>query len=407
MTEPSTARAPRRASRAVSGRVVAGVARGLAEHLGLPTWLVRLAFVVLAVSGGVGIVLYAALWVTVPQAEGAASEPKAGRSHGTDGVRLVALAVVALGVVLLLSALGADLLGGVVPPLVIALAGAALVWQQADDGQRSQWTDRAGRAARDTAASTAEAGRWRIVVGVVLVGLGGLALLVGRSGPAAAGQALLTALVLIAGVGLVAFPWGYRRYAEQTEQRRSLIREQERAEIAAHVHDSVLQTLTLIQRNADDADQVMRLARTEERALRSWLYTPTGDADRSLAAALQREAVAVESAYGATIDVVTVGDATIGAPLAALVAASREAMVNAARHGGGSVSVYAEVDEGAVEVFVRDRGEGFRLDEVPADRRGVSESIVGRMTRNGGTAEVVTAPGAGTQVRLRLPRDNP
>ncbi len=391
-----------------SGRIVAGVARGLAEHLRLPTWVVRLAFVVLALSGGVGIVLYAALWVTLPIAEPTAEDtPTSRRSRATDGVRLVALAAVAIGVALLLTSLGIDLLGGIVPPLVLALAGAALVWQQADDAQRARWTDRAGRAARDTAASTAEAGRWRVVVGVVLVGLGGLALLVGRSGPAAAAQALVTALLLVAGIGLVAFPWAYRRYSDQAEQRRSLIREQERAEVAAHVHDSVLQTLTLIQRSADDPEQVLRLARAEERALRSWLYTPTGDADRSLAAALQHEAVRVETTYGATVDVVTVGDVAIDAEVTALVAAGREAMVNAARHGGGVVSVYAEVDDQAVEVFVRDRGEGFRLEDVPADRLGVRESIVGRMTRNGGTAEVESAPGTGTQVRLRLQRPRP
>ena len=233
--------------------------------------------------------------------------------------------------------------------------------------------------------------------------MGGLALLVGRSGPVAAVQALVTALVLMAGVGVVAFPWAYRRYTDQVEQRRALIRETERAELAAHVHDSVLQTLTLIQRNVGDPDQVMRLARAEERALRSWLYTPTGDSERSMSAALQRAAAEVEVSYGATVDVVTVGDAPIDSRVGALVAATREAMVNAARHGGGAVSVFAEVDESVVEVFVRDRGPGFVVDDVPADRRGVRESIVGRMARNGGTAEIVTAPGAGTQVRLRLP----
>lgn len=392
----------RRATRPVSGRIAAGVARGLADHLGLPTWLVRAAFVVLAVSGGVGIVLYAALWMTLPISE-TESDDRPDRDRGADGMRLVLLATAVVGVLLLLAALGVDVLGGMIPPLLLALVGAALVWQQADDTQRSRWASRAGRLAKDTAASTATAGRWRLVVGVTLVGLGGLALLVGRSGPVAAVQALVTALVLMAGVGVVAFPWAYRRYTDQVEQRRALIRETERAELAAHVHDSVLQTLTLIQRNVGDPDQVMRLARAEERALRSWLYTPTGDSERSMSAALQRAAAEVEVSYGATVDVVTVGDAPIDSRVGALVAATREAMVNAARHGGGAVSVFAEVDESVVEVFVRDRGPGFVVDDVPPDRRGVRESIVGRMARNGGTAEIVTAPGAGTQVRLRLP----
>lgn len=393
---------PRRAVRPVSGRIAAGVARGLAEHLRLPVWLVRLAFVVLAVSGGVGVILYAALWITLPISEpapGTSSE----RDRGADGMRLVLLAAVAVGVLLLLAALGVNLLNGVLGPLLLALVGAALVWQQSDDDQRARWTGQAGRLAKDTAASTATAGRWRVVVGTALVGLGGLALLVGRSGPVAAVQALVTALVLLLGVGIVAFPWVYRRYTDQAEQRRALIRETERAELAAHVHDSVLQTLTLIQRNAGDADQVTRLARAEERALRSWLYTPVGDADRSLVAALQKQATDVEATYGATVDVVGVGDAVLDARLVALVAAAREAMVNAARHGGGAVSVYAEVDDAGVEVFVRDRGAGFSLADVPADRRGVRESIIGRMSRNGGAAEVTSSPGAGTQVLLRLP----
>lgn len=395
-----------RATRAGSGRVVAGVCRGVAEHLRLPTWLVRVAFVVLAVAGGVGIVLYAALWVTLPQANAGPVED-ARSSRGSDATRLLALAAVVLGTVLLLAAAGVDLFGGVVAPLVVALAGAALVWQQADKDQRAEWSTRAARAARDTAASTADAGRWRIVVGVALVVLGGAALLVSRSGPVAAAQTALTALLLVAGLALVAFPWAYRRYRQQTEQARALVREQERAEIAAHVHDSVLQTLTLIQRNAGDAGQVQRLARAEERALRSWLYAPAGDPDRTFAAALQWAAGEVEVAYGATVDVVTVGDATVDTAVQAVIAAAREAMVNAARHGGGTVSVYAEVDDETVEVFVRDRGPGFDPDAVAPDRKGIRESIVGRMARNGGSAQISSSAQTGTQVWLRMPRDNP
>jgi signal transduction histidine kinase len=398
----TTTLAPPRAVRPVRGRVVAGVAVGLSEHLRLRVWVVRTVFVVLALAGGIGVVLYAALWAVLPLVPD--PEGDADAEHTRDVARLLALAAVTIGVLLLLAALGVNFFGGAVVPIVIALAGGALVWQQADDDRRADWSARAARAARETAGSTAQAGRWRVGVGVALVAIGLLVLIVGRTGPAAALQSLATALLLVGGIALVAFPWVYRRWREDAEQRRALIRSEERAEIAAHVHDSVLQTLTLIQRNAGDAGEVTRLARSEERALRSWLYAPTGDPDRTFAAALQRDATAVESDYGATLDVITVGDVSIDSSIAALLAATREAMVNAARHGGGAASVYAEVGDGAVEVYVRDRGEGFDVDAVPADRHGLRESVVGRMERKGGMATVVSSTG-GTEVRLRMPME--
>jgi signal transduction histidine kinase len=386
---------------------VAGVCRGLAENLHLPVWLVRTAFVILAFAGGVGLVLYAAFWAVlplVPDDDGAGDGADAEEIRSADFTRLLAVAGIAIGVVLLLAAVGVNVVSGSVVPFILAIVGAALVWQQADDDQRSTWSATAARAARQTAGTTAQAGRWRIVVGSALVLLGVIGLLVSRTGPAAAVQALATALLLLLGVGLVAFPWAYRRWREQNEQRRALIRSEERAEIAAHVHDSVLQTLTLIQRNAADPKEVHRLARTEERALRSWLYAPAGDPDRTFAAALQREATEVEAAYSATMEVVTVGDAPLDAALGAVLAATKEAMVNAARHGGGAASVYAEVHDDSAEVYVRDRGRGFDPAAVPGDRHGLRESVIGRMERNGGTAEVVSAPGSGTEIRLRVAR---
>ena len=393
-----------RATRPTSGRVVAGVARGLAGHLGLPVWLVRLAFVILALAGGVGLVLYAAFWAVLPlspdDAPGSAGDRTDAR--GTDLTRLLALAALVIGAALLAAALGFDAVGGLVVPIVVALVGAALVWQQADDDQRATWSATAARAARQTAGSTAAAGTWRIFVGIGLVLVGLVGILVSRTGPAAALQALATAILLIGGVGLVVFPWIYRRWREQGDQRRALIRSEERADIAAHVHDSVLQTLTLIQRNAADPREVSRLARTEERALRSWLYAPQGDPERTFCARLLRDAAEVEEAYGATMEVVTVGDAPIDAALGAILAATREAMVNAARHGGGSASVYAEIGDDVAEVFVRDRGPGFDTAAVPPDRHGLRESVVGRMERSGGSAALTSTVGAGTEVRLRI-----
>ena len=390
-----------RATRTTSGRVVAGVARGLGEHLGVPVWLVRLAFVVLAFAGGVGLVLYAAFWAVLPLAP---QDPDGSRTadsaRGADLTRLFALAALVIGLFLLLAALGFNFVGGAIVPIVIALVGAALVWQQADDDQRAEWSATAARAA----GSTARAGSWRIVAGIGLVVVGLVGILVSRTGPAASLQALATALLLIGGVSLVVFPWLYRRWREQGAQRRALIRSEERADIAAHVHDSVLQTLTLIQRNAADAREVARLARTEERALRSWLYAPVGDPARTFAARLQQDAAEVESAYSATLEVVTVGDAPIDPPIGALLAAAREVMVNAARHGGAEAAVYAEVTDETAEVFVRDRGPGFDPDAVPEDRLGLRESVHGRMERAGGSVHVASTVGSGTEVRLRIAR---
>jgi signal transduction histidine kinase len=393
-----------RATRPIRGRAVSGVSIGLAQHFGIPTWVVRASFVILAFAGGIGVVLYAAFWAVLPlSTEDPDVDPAAART--ADTTRLLALTAVAIGVALLMTAAGATIVTGALVPIILAVVGAALIWRQADEEQRDSWSAAASRAARQTAGTTAGAGRWRIAIGVGLVILGLVALLATRTGPAEALQSLATALLLIGGVAVVVFPWVYRRLREQGDQRRALIRSEERAEIAAHVHDSVLQTLTLIQRNADNPAAVMRLARTEERALRSWLYTPTGDPNRTFAAALRRDAADVEATYGATIEVVAVGDAALDAPIAALLAAARETMVNAARHGGGQVSVYAEVSDEAAEVFVRDRGPGFDLASVPDDRHGLRESVLGRMERNGGSATVRSTAGAGTEVGLRLPRN--
>lgn len=403
-----TATSPRRVTprltRPTSGRTIAGVARGLANHLNLPVWVVRVAFIALACAGGIGVVLYAAFWAVVPLAPDVEDPAELAQIRKADFARSLALAAVVVGGLLLLAAMGVTSLGGAVVPIILAVVGAAVVWQQADDDQRSLWSQTAARAAKQTAGTTASAGRWRVMVGIGLVLLGLIGLLVSRTGPVAAVRALATAVLLLLGLVLVVFPWLYRWWREQNEQRRALIRSEERAEVAAHVHDSVLQTLTLIQRNAADPVEVVRLARAEERALRSWLYAPTGDPDRTFAAALQRDAAEVEASYAATIDLVTVGDAPIDAPVGALLAATKEAIVNAARHGGGVASVYAEVSATAIEVFVKDRGVGFDPLDVPVDRHGVRESIVGRMERNGGRAEILSAPGDGCEVRLTVPR---
>jgi signal transduction histidine kinase len=224
----------------------------------------------------------------------------------------------------------------------------------------------------------------------------------------AVGKGLVAALIVVAGLALIFLPWVRRLASELAEERRERIRSQERAELAAHLHDSVLQTLALIQRRSDSPETVVRLARRQERELRSWLSgPPRSSADRSLVAAVRRAAEEVEDLHGVPIEVVVVGDCTLDESLDALVAAAREAMSNAARlSGADGVAVYLEVADDRVTLYVRDRGVGFDPEAVPPDRKGVSESIVGRMRRHGGLATIHTAPGAGTEVELELPRSD-
>jgi signal transduction histidine kinase len=226
------------------------------------------------------------------------------------------------------------------------------------------------------------------------------------------GAVLQAALAVLVGIALLAGPYVVRITQDLSEERLMRIRAQERAEVAAHVHDSVLHTLTLIQRSADDPREVARLARAQERELRAWLYKPEGrgqdeaEAPDTLAEAMKAAAAEVEDHHGVPIEVVVVGDCPLDERLGAQLQAAREAMVNAAKYGGqgGPVQVYAEVEGPAVFVSIRDRGPGFDLDAVPEDRMGVRESIIGRMQRNGGTARLRSAPDGGTVVELEMER---
>lgn len=222
---------------------------------------------------------------------------------------------------------------------------------------------------------------------------------------------MVAAITILAGFVVVFGPFWLRLGRELAEERRERVRTQERAEMAAHVHDSVLQTLALIQKRADDPRQVVALARAQERELRQWLFEdrrPTAaDADLRLAAALSAVEAEVEAAHGVAVESVTVGDCDLDEDLAALVDAGREAAVNAAKwSGAATVSLFAEVDAEQLSLFVRDRGAGFDLASVASDRRGVTQSIQGRMTRHGGTVAIRTAPGEGTEVALNMPRRN-
>ena len=319
----------------------------------------------------------------------------------------VALGFVLAGVLLLLRAAGVWFGDAVVGPVLLAGVGSAVLWVRSDAPRRRSWARLAvGEGAVDHAADT-EVSPLRIVVGTVLVAaaLGGF---VAANEALGAVRELATALVAAAaGIGLLFGPWLWRLVEELGHERRERIRQEERAELAAHLHDSVLQTLVLIQRSGDDPRRVAALARRQERELRNWLYhgPPATDDAPTLASAVRRTAEEVETDHGVEVEVVVVGDADLDTAGRALLAAVREACVNAARHAQvTSVDVYVEVEDTRITAFVRDRGRGFRLANVPADRQGIRSSIVGRLERHGGHAEVHTSPGQGTEVEVTLPR---
>jgi signal transduction histidine kinase len=249
----------------------------------------------------------------------------------------------------------------------------------------------------------------RAIAGALLV-LGGLAVLFGTSESWAAVRGGIVAVIVIAcGLALAMGPWLWRLGAELVDERRQRIRSDERAEVAAHLHDSVLQTLAMVQRRADQPREVVRLARKQERELRTWLLTgrrvDNGAPAGTIGAALGALGAELEETHGIPVEVVQVRDCDLDDHLGALLLAAREAISNAQRHSGaGTVSVYCEVDPAAVSVFVRDRGRGFDRATVAHDRRGIAESIEGRMTRHGGHATVRSAPGDGTEVELTMPR---
>ena len=386
----------RRYYRSDDDRLVAGVAGGLAEHLGIQPLLVRVAFVLLTIAGGSGLLMYAAFWAFVPQRPG---EPT-GQGRRIELGALVGFLCLGIVAAWLANRIGLGVGPSTSWPVFVAAAGGGLIWRQADVRQR----DASGQTRRRSGPLTGW-GLARIVIGGVFLVVGLLAFLVSRGAANHAASAGLAALAVVAFVAVVIGPWLIRMGADLAAERRERIRTEERAELAARVHDSVLHTLALIQRNVEDPREVGRLARAQERDLRSWLYRPGTPApsDR-LGAAVEQAAGEVEDSFGVSVDVVVVGDAVLTEALSGLVQAAREAMVNAAKSSGvKAMSVYLEVDGETASVFVRDRGTGFDLDAVAQDRYGIRQSIVGRMQRHGGTAHINTAPGEGTEVVLTVP----
>lgn len=453
----------RRLYRSPHGRMLGGVAHGLAVHLGLPVSWVRGAFVLLFFAQGIGALLYAAFWFVVPigigepapgaptqwayvdgafvrvgagtrpsggpvkggrrglgrlrdllqrtfhglpadapatGAPGTAAPAAAGRTGGGLG-QLIALLMLVVGVIALLNALHIQTAKPYVWPLLTIGVGVALVWRQADDSRWQRWFGLEEGSKRRSAFV-------RVAAGVLLVVAGIVGFLVLQGSGSTLASIVEASLAVLAGMLVLVGPYALRMWQDLGAERTARIRAQERAEIAAHVHDSVLHTLTLIQRRAEDPKEVLRLARAQERELRLWLYRPEAVAEAApdtLAEHVRAVVAEVEDRHGVPVELVCVGDCPMDERIAAQMQAAREAMVNAAKYGGGGpVQVYAEVEGRTVSVFVRDHGPGFDPDAVPEDRMGVRESIVGRMRRNGGTARVRPAAGGGTEVELEMER---
>ncbi|MFC4065530.1 PspC domain-containing protein [Actinoplanes subglobosus] len=404
----STAAAPppRRLYRPRDQRIVAGVAAGLARHLGLPVLAVRITLVVLLGFNALGLLLYAAYWAVLPQ-EARGNEEPARRDLGA----LMPFAAIGMGVILLQAQLFEDQVGTTAGWMIAVIAvGAGVIWHQSDTSRRDAQSENLAATPWFTAMVSETDRRsfvFRFIGGGILVAVGIIGVVAVYSPNdsfSAVFNGVIFAFVGLLGVGVVVAPLVWRTFGQLRAEREGRIREQERAELAAMIHDQVLHTLALIQRNSTDIKEVQRLARGQERSLRNWLYRPTGSPAERFAAALEQAAAEVEDTYAITVETVVVGDTQCDERVAALVAAGREALVNAARHAGvQTVSLYAEVEEDELSVFVRDRGAGFDLGGVADTRHGVRGSIIGRMQRHGGRAEIRSAPGDGTEVRLMLP----
>jgi signal transduction histidine kinase/phage shock protein PspC (stress-responsive transcriptional regulator) len=408
----------RRAVRVSEGAVLGGVCTGLAQYFGWPVLVVRIVFVVLALAQLFGVLAYGALWLLMPAAStvdapGLESATRTGlRPGGKPGRRSVdwgavlALAALGTGLLWLVQTSGLGMSQQLFWPVAFACAGAALVWRQADTSAQQRWRAEAG--GRIWLAPFVARGGWpalvRVIVGLGLVGAAFGLVLARYSQLAELPQVLAMTLLALAGLAVVLAPWLHRSRTALNQARSEKARADERADMAAHLHDSVLQTLALIQRQAEDPKAVQQLARRQERELRGWLYAADVP-EASLKAALTAAAAEVEDERGVPVEVVMVGDCETSDAVQALVRAAREAMVNAAKHSGADkIDVYAEVSDAEIEVFVRDRGKGFDIDAVAEDRYGVRGSILNRMTRHGGRASVRSRPGDGTEVRLEVTR---
>ena len=363
-------------SRPQSGRVVAGVAAGLAQNLGVSALSVRIALTALTLLGGVGAMAYAGLWIFTPAL---ADAPSTRRSPLSLVLVFLALAGSAVGV---LGVSGASL--SVAVPLAVVAIGAVLAWLAYDRGLNTP------------------VGLVAVAAGAVLV-IGGVvvAAVTWESG---SGSAILATALTLVGFGALVVPLVLKLWRSLSQEQAAKAVSEERAEIAARLHDSVLQTLALIQKRAGDSREVTRLARAQERELRAWLFDAPSAAPTTCFGALESACGEVEDLFDMRVSAVTVGEDTeLTESAKLLIQAAREAMVNAGKHAGVDVvDVYAELLAGELSIFVRDRGVGFDVEDIPADRHGIRDSIRARVEGSGGRVRISSTPGEGTEVELAV-----
>lgn len=363
-------------ARPQDGRVVAGVGAGVAAHLGVDVLFVRLVLTALCALGGLGAFLYAGVWVATKPADAPAP---ASRFDFRANWLLVFIAVAAVVSAL---ASGANML----LPLVIVGAGALVTWQAYDRGLENV------------------SSKLSIAAGSVLV-LSGVVITIARwDGGADFIPALAAVALTVVGLGALVVPLVLKLWRQVADESAEKAASEAQAIMAARLHDSVLQTLALIQKRAEDPAEVARLARSQERELRAWLFDAPSAAPGTVFGALAAACGEVEDLFQVRIAPVTVGeDIELIEPTKLAVQAAREAMVNASKHAGvDTVDVYAENLAGELSIFVRDRGAGFDPNTVTEDRHGIRDSIRGRMERAGGTARVTSTLGQGTEVELTV-----
>lgn len=371
-------------------RWVSGVAAAIARELGVQPLIIRICFAILALAGGWGLVLYALAWaglgiLSPPQLAPYMPVPKAAGSFH----RHLAIGMIVLGVVLGLRSLGFGFIDQIVFPVGFVLTGFLIAWsRQNEEGGVSAVV--------------------RIVIGVVVAAAGLLTFVATSVRLADVVPLMIVAVAIVGGIALVVAPSVVRIGQDFDIERQERVRADERARVAAHLHDSVLQTLTLIQRNANDPQRTAQIARQQERELRSWLYgnEPSQPGTTRLETALQEVATRVEENHGVKVEVVTVGDSYDIEPssIHGLVAATQEAVTNAAKHAKvNKIDVFAERRPDSIEVFIRDAGVGFDVNVIDEDRQGIRKSIIDRMERHGGGASIHSEPGNGTEVELTQP----
>jgi len=415
------------------GRRLGGVCQGLALHLRVPVRTVRMVMLLAALTFGLGLVAYLFLWLTIPAGDPVAlaneldvdarlvAQPNAvpptqgGEVDDTASwweripLRDIATGVILVTVTAMLIAdrLGAHLQWTWVFAGLIVLVGLFMAWGQLDSSRRGSLLEQAG--------GRTPVGVIRIAGGIALVIVGALLVLGQDREPSLMWQSLLASVVVLLGVAIVLAPWWLRTLNALGEERAAREIAKQRADIAAHLHDSVLQTLALIQRSVDQPGEVTRLARNQERELRAWLYNDRSSPGTSLASEARAVVANVENtmidslgtSQAISIDLVVVGDARPDENSEALLGAMNEALKNAVRHGRPPVSAYLEVRADVIEIFVTDRGDGFdvsMLGAVGPDRFGVRESIIGRVQRRGGSVEFRKMAIGGTEVKLSMPR---